>query len=183
MAEPTTTLGRPTDPVGRALYGIASVLAVFGGVLCSVIAALVTVSVIGRYLFSAPIPGDYDIVGIIAGCAIFSFLPYCQMRRGNVLVDFFTTRASPRAKAGLDALGSLIYLAVAGMFTWRLYFGLLEMQQSQEVIAAFNFYRWWTVPYDIACMVVLILAIAYTLVRDIADVGGAKPEAGGVRRP
>ena len=71
-------------------------------------AALVTISVGGRYLFSAPINGDYDIVGILCGCAIFSFLPYCQLKRGNVLADFFTQKASPRTKAALDAMGNLL---------------------------------------------------------------------------
>ena len=141
-------------------------------------AALVTVSVTGRYLFSAPIPGDYDIVGILCGCAIFAFLPYCQLKRGNVVADFFTQNASPRVKAGLDAAGNLLFLAAAIMFTWRLFYGLLEMRQSAEQIAAFAFYRWWTIPFDLFCMVVLILAILYTLVQDIAAV-----KAGGRRDP
>ena len=34
------------------------------------------------------------------------------------------------------------------MFTWRLYYGMLEMKQSSEQIAAFAFYRWWTIPFD-----------------------------------
>jgi TRAP-type C4-dicarboxylate transport system permease small subunit len=143
-------------------------------------AAIVTVSVIGRYLVSSPVPGDYDIIGILCGCAIFAFLPYCQLRRGNVFVDFFTAKASPRVKAVLEAAGSAIYLAAAGMFTWRLYYGMLELRASSEVIAAFNFYRWWTLPFDIFCMIVLILAIAHTFVRDLADArsGRAAPEPG-----
>jgi hypothetical protein len=64
------------------------------------------------------------------------------------------------------------------MFTWRLYYGALEMRQSSEQIAAFNFYRWWTIPFDIFCMIVLILAIAYTLAHDLADAerGGSNPQ-------
>ena len=134
-------------------------------------AALVTISVGGRYLFSAPISGDYDLVGILCGCAIFSFLPYCQLKRGNVLADFFTQKASPRTKAALDAMGNLFFLLAAIMFTWRLYYGTLEMKASSEQIAAFAFYRWWTMPFDIFCMIVLIFAIAYSLLEDVA---GAK---------
>ena len=90
MTEPTPDASRPADAAGRALLAISRALAVIGGLLACVVAVMVTVSVTGRYLFSAPIPGDYDIVGIISGCAIFCFLPYCQMIRGNVVVDFFT---------------------------------------------------------------------------------------------
>jgi TRAP-type C4-dicarboxylate transport system permease small subunit len=145
-------------------------------------ATLVTVSVTGRYLFARPVPGDYDIVGILCGCAIFSFLPYCQLKRGNVVADFFTHNAPPRMKAVLDAAGSFLFLAAAIMFTWRLFHGLLEMRESSEQISAFAFYRWWTIPFDLFCMVVLVLAISYTLLQDIANVRTAGHAAGGVDR-
>jgi TRAP-type C4-dicarboxylate transport system permease small subunit len=150
------------------LYRTADILAIFGGILSCVMAAVVTVSVTGRYLLSAPIPGDYDIVGILCGCAIFAFLPYCQLNRGNVLADFFTQRASAQVKAGLDAFGNVLFLAAIIMFTWRTYYGMLEMRQSSEQIAMFSFYRWWTMPFDLFCMVVLICAIFYTLLQDVA---------------
>jgi TRAP-type C4-dicarboxylate transport system permease small subunit len=167
MAEGAPLTARPANSARRALDGIAVGLAIFGGLLGCAMAALVTISVTGRYLFNRPVPGDYDIVAILCGCAIFAFLPYCQLRRGNVLVDFFTVRASPRARSTLDAIGKLLYLAVAAMFTWRLYYGALEMRQSGEQIAAFSFYRWWTVPFDLLCMAVLIVAIIATLVDDV----------------
>jgi TRAP-type C4-dicarboxylate transport system permease small subunit len=168
MAEQAQVMARPGDAFGRALYRVADLLAILGGVLSCAMALIVTVSVIGRYLFSAPIPGDYDIVGILCGCAIFAFLPYCQLHRGNVLADFFTQRASAWIKAALDAFGNVLFLAAIVMFTWRLYFGMLEMRQSSEQIAMFAFYRWWTIPFDLFCMVILICSIFYTLLQDVA---------------
>ena len=107
MAEHDARHTRPTDPVGRVLFDVSRALAIFGGFLCCGMAVMVTVSVTGRYLFSAPVPGDYDLVGIIAGAAVFAFLPYCQLTRSNVVVDFFTTNVGTRGKAVLDAIGSL----------------------------------------------------------------------------
>lgn len=168
MAEPTDPAARLTDSAGRTLHSIANILAIFGGLLSCAMATIVTVSVCGRYLLSRPIPGDYDIVGILCGSAIFAFLPYCQLKRGNVLADFFTRRAPQRFKAALDAAGNFLFLGACIMFTWRLYYGMLEMRDSNEQIAAFAFYRWWTVPFDIFCMIVLILAILYTFGQDLA---------------
>jgi TRAP-type C4-dicarboxylate transport system permease small subunit len=159
---------RPAGPAGRALHVTAAVLAIVGGVLSCAMATIVTVSVAGRYAMASPIPGDYDIVGILCGCTIFAFLPYCQLKRGNVVADFFTANASPRTKAMLDGVGNLLFLLAAIMFTWRLYYGMLEMRQSSEQIAAFAFYRWWTMPFDIFCMIVLIFAILYSLLEDIS---------------
>ncbi len=183
MTDQAAEGARPADPVGRALLQISQALAIVGGLICGLLALMVTVSVSGRYLFSAPIRGDYDLLAIFTGVAIFAFLPYCQMVRGNVIVDFFTNNMAPSKKAVLDAFGTLLYLIIAIVFTWRLYHGMLQLRDSGEVIASYDFYRWWTVPFNLFCMVVLILAIAYTLVRDIevamqrirpADAGSAK---------
>ena len=175
MAERNGNGARPADAAGRALHRIANILAIIGGILSCAMAAIVTISVAGRYLFSAPINGDYDIVGILCDCAIFSFLPYCQLKRGNVLADFFTQRASPSTKAALDAFGNLLFLLAVIMFTCRLNYGLLEMRQSSEQIAAFAFYRWWTIPFDIFCMIVLIFAILHSLIEDIAGARTGHP--------
>jgi TRAP-type C4-dicarboxylate transport system permease small subunit len=166
----TGTTARPSSGFGRALYRTADILAILGGILSFIMAALVTISVAGRYLLSAPVPGDYDIVGILCGSAVFAFLPYCQLTRGNVVVDFFTNHLRPRGRAALDGLGTLLYLVIAVMFAWRLYYGMLELHDTNQVLAAFNFYRWWTIPFDIFCMAVLIVVIAYTLARDIGRV-------------
>ncbi len=170
MSEPFGDAKRPADPVGRFLYGLTRLLAILGGFLCCAMAIIVTVSVTGRYLFSAPVPGDYDIVGIISGTAIFAFLPYCQLVRGNVTVDFLTAGIGPRSKAVLDAFGTLLYLIVAVLFAWRQYDGMLELRSSHQVLANLNFYRWWTLPFDIFCLIVLIAVILYSLVRDFGDV-------------
>jgi TRAP-type C4-dicarboxylate transport system permease small subunit len=175
MAEAAPDLSWPNDPIGGVLFRIAKLLAIFGGLLGCAMAVIVTVSVSGRYLFGWPVPGDYDIVGILSGCAIFAFLPYCQLLRGNVLVDFFTARAPPRLKAVFDAVGTTLYLAIAVLFAWRLCYGAIDLRQSSEVIAAFNFYRWWTLPFDIFCMLILIAVIVYTLVTDIGAVRTGRP--------
>jgi TRAP-type C4-dicarboxylate transport system permease small subunit len=169
MAEQEFDIDRPRDAFGRMLFGLSWTLALIGGILCSAIAVLVCVSVTGRYLFSSPVPGDYDIIGILSGCAVFAFLPYCQMVRGNIVVDFFTTGASQRTKLLLDAMGTMLILIVAVIFTWRLYHGMLDLKQQNEVISAFMFYRWWTVPFDLFCMVVLIAVIIHSLMRDLTE--------------
>ena len=47
-----------------------------------------------------------------------------------MLADFFTQSAPPRVKAALDAVGNVLFLVAIIMFTWRLYYGMLEMRQS-----------------------------------------------------
>ena len=66
------------------------------GAIFVAIAIMSSVSIASRALFARPLSGDYELVQ--AGTAIFVALclPYAQLRYANIIVDFFTTRASPR---------------------------------------------------------------------------------------
>ena len=68
-------------------------------------------------LFGKPLLGDTEIVELLIGIAIACFMPYCQMRGANVIVDFFTMKASDRTKAGLDAFMTLVF-AMAIVAVW-----------------------------------------------------------------
>ncbi|MBO6784148.1 MAG: TRAP transporter small permease [Alphaproteobacteria bacterium] len=169
MSEGSEQNTRPTDPVGRVLYSIAKWLAVFGGVVLSAMAVLTTVSVIGRSAFLSPIPGDFEIVAIGTGVAVFAFLPWCQMVRGNVIVDFFMSATPPRARIFADIVGGLVYLAIAVILTWRMIFGGIDMYNYNELSMTINFPRWTTFPVSIALLAFLAIVIVYTVGRSIAE--------------
>ena len=80
-------------------------------------------SVAARYLFNAPIPGDYEITELVCGAAVFAFLPYCQLNRANIVVEFFTVRLRERSKRVLDVVHTVAFTAVALLMTWRLAVG------------------------------------------------------------
>lgn len=169
MAEGLSDTARPTDPVGRVLYAISRVLAVIGGVLLCAMALLTTISVTGRSVFLAPIPGDFELVAIGTGLAVFAFLPWCQMTRGNVLVDFFMMRAPVRAKTTCDVIGGIFYLLIAILLTWRMIFGGLDMYNYAEKSMTINFPRWTTFPPSILMMSFLVVVIGYTVWRSIRE--------------
>lgn len=64
-----------------ALVGVA--IAVFG------MAALTFVDVIGRYFFNAPIPGAFEIVGLILGIAMIGAFPLVTFQERHITVDLF----------------------------------------------------------------------------------------------
>jgi TRAP-type C4-dicarboxylate transport system permease small subunit len=169
MAEGSSSGFRPTDPVGRMLFAISRVLAVLGGLVLFGMAGLTAVSVTGRAAFSAPIPGDFELVSIGIGVSIFAFLPYCQITRSNVIVDFFMVRASTRVKALCDTVGALVYLVIGAILTWRLTLGGLDMYHYSERTMTINFPRWTTFPISVLLMMFLVVVIAYTVWRSIAE--------------
>ena len=76
----------------RLAERLGAALALTGAALSLFIAGLVTMSVALRWATSSGLPGDFEMVQMAVALAIFSFLPYTQLRRGNMLVDTFTSR-------------------------------------------------------------------------------------------
>jgi TRAP-type C4-dicarboxylate transport system permease small subunit len=105
---------------------VSAILALLGGCLLLAVGALVTVSVVSRWLTSQPIPGDYDLVQMALAVAAFAFLPICHLHRINIMVDTFTLRAPMRVQRAMDAFWSLVYAAVAALIAWGMAVGARE---------------------------------------------------------
>ena len=128
--------------MARALDVLARAFAFGGGALLVAITGMSVVSITGRTLLGRPVPGDFELVQVGCGAAIAAFLPYCQLRRGNIIVDFFTVRASPRVQGSLDALGALLLAAVMAVLAWRTTAGMLAVKAAGEVTMIVGFPVW-----------------------------------------
>lgn len=115
----------------RLAERLGAALALTGAALSLCIAGLVTASVALRWATSSGLPGDFEMVQMAVALAIFSFLPYTQLRRGNMLVDTFTSRLPPRAILAIDAFWDLVYATVASLLGWRLAVGAADAINSQ----------------------------------------------------
>jgi TRAP-type C4-dicarboxylate transport system permease small subunit len=133
--------GARADGIGA----VARILAVFGGTLMLVTAVLVTTSVGGRWLFRAGIPGDFELVQIATAVAVFSFLPLCQLGRGNVFVDTFTLRAPDWFNRSLDMLWDLVYAGFALLISWRLALGAYDAISSRTSSMVLAFPIGWAI--------------------------------------
>ena len=52
-------------------------------------AALTFVDVIGRYFFNAPIPGTFELVGLLLGIVAFATFPLVTIQENHITVDLF----------------------------------------------------------------------------------------------
>src|SRR5690606_15299705 len=73
---------------------LARTLAILGGLVLILITVLTVVSITGRAFVRqglGPIPGDFELVEVMTAFAVFSFLPWCQLRGAHATVDVFTS--------------------------------------------------------------------------------------------
>lgn len=163
MSEESTDRSR----LRRVLEQGSTALALAGGLVLTSIMLMSILSIAGRWLLSRPVPGDFELVEIGSGLAIFLFLPACQLRGANVIVDFFTTGLGPRAQAWLDASGALLYTLAAGLFAWRLVFGGLDYVSYGERTMVLGLPLWLSFVLIVPAMVWLVLVAAYTTSRHV----------------
>lgn len=131
-----------TDTVTRLLDRLSRAFALGGGAVLVALTGMSVASVTGRALLGTPVPGDFELVQVGCGAAIAAFLPYCQRQRGNIIVDFFTTRASPRTQGVLDAFGAVMVALVLAVLAWRTAVGMLTVKASHEVSMIVGFPVW-----------------------------------------
>ena len=124
--------GSPETRIGVWFERVSRTAAMAGGLLLIGVMAMTVISVVGRYAFNAPIPGDYEITELACGVAVFAFFPYCHMRNANIVVEFFTARLSPRRKTMLDTVHNFAFTVVAGLIAWRLFVGGLHKLADEE---------------------------------------------------
>ena len=142
----------------------ARLCAVLAGVLLIAITLVTCVSLIGRNTTGWSIVGAFELTGFAAGAAIALFMPWCQVRRGNIIVDFFTVKASPRTQSLLDRFGALLLALVMGLMTWRTSIGGINAWKSQAGSMMMGFPEWIVYtgivpPLALTALIALVQAI------------------------
>ena len=124
------------------LERLSRVCAVLAGILLTLITLMTCASVIGRNLAQATLAGDFELTGVATGLAVALFMPWCQMRRGHIVVDFFTTRASPATRNALDRGGALLMALVMALLAWRTALGGISAWESHSGSMLLGFPDW-----------------------------------------
>lgn len=134
--------GRPAGPAGRVLDTLCRAFAVSGGIVLILMAAMSLASIVGRTFFDHPIVGDYELVQAMSAMGISMTLPFCQMVRGHVIVDFFTLRCPKRFNQALDLVASLLLAAMAFVVCWRVAVGMLDLRANGDASMLLGFPTW-----------------------------------------
>lgn len=148
-------------PLGHALFVTCKAFSLFGGAVFILLTLMSLVSIVGRKLFSLPVPGDFELMQM--GCAFASaaFFPYCQMIRGHVRVDFFTNRVPAGIKAGLNFLSAFLVGLFGVIIAWRAAAGALTAYQSEETSTILGWPVWLAQALMVPSFVLLAAAGLY----------------------
>lgn len=161
--------GAPTGPYGRLLDNVCRIFAVCSGLMLIAMASMSVYSIVGRSLLNKPLMGDYEMVQMMSAVAVSMALPYCQMVRGHVIVDFFTTGFSKRSNAVLDVIAALLMALCAFAFSWRLVIATFEFKKNHDASMLLNLPTWWGYAPMGPSFALLGLAALYTVWRTVDE--------------
>lgn len=153
---------RPLDRIVRALAVGASWA---GGIALIAIMALTCVSVIGRALGLGPVNGDVEAVEILAGFAIFAFLPLCHLERGNATVDLLAALLGPGPERLLGVVADLLMLGFALLLAWRLWLGMSDKRMFDETTLILAWPVWLSYGFGFLASIVLGVVALFCLLR------------------
>jgi TRAP-type mannitol/chloroaromatic compound transport system permease small subunit len=129
-------------PGGRALLTACKVTAVAGGLVFVALVLMSIVSIVGRKLWSVPVPGDLELMQMGAAVGSSAFFAWCHLNRGDVKVDFFTQHWRASRVAVLDAIGSLLVGLFGALITWRTAVGAISLYGDGETSAILGWPIW-----------------------------------------
>ena len=155
----------PEAPPQGAIARLSLALALAGGVVLLGVAVLVTWSVVQRWLTKQPVPGDFELVSLGSGVAVFGFLAYGTLMRANILVDTFTKWLPNRVTHWVDAFWMLVWALVVGVLAERLAVGAVETFTTGTTTMVLRLPTWWSVALGAAGFAATALAALYWAAR------------------
>jgi TRAP-type C4-dicarboxylate transport system permease small subunit len=181
--------GQARQPPPRGFDRFCRLVALFGGILCLIVATTSVISVLGRSAVTAYpefgktalgnivkdiVLANTEFVKMATAVAIFAFLPYSQIQRSNIVVDTFTGWMPKRLTQFVDAFWDIVYALVMGACAYALIFGTESAIKSGETTQQLAVPLWPSIAMSTALcwmLALVCIATAVRLVRKKADGG------------
>ena len=168
---------------GRLVERLAELWALAGGILLLAIVAVTSWNV-GAFALHRVVepfgmtveglPGYEDAVRLMISAAALMFFPYCQLRRGHVVVDIFV-RALPMAlQRGLDRAWLGLTAALAVFLAHWMVIGLAETRADATSTSILGWAEWpFYIPGVVSLALWAVVAARQCAARAEGDPDGA----------
>jgi TRAP-type C4-dicarboxylate transport system permease small subunit len=162
----------------KFLQSLAKLCAILAGVLLTAITLMTCISLLGRNTIGWTMVGDFELTGVATGAAIALFMPWCQLKNGNIIVDFFTAKASDSTIKRLDQLGAVLVALVFALLAWRTLLGGLNAYNTGSSSMMMGLPEWivyvlMTPPFFLTTLIALAQFFYGPHALDIADIASA----------
>jgi TRAP-type C4-dicarboxylate transport system permease small subunit len=150
---------QPLDLFDRA---VVPALGVIAAVLLFTMMALTCIDVVGRYIFSRPVYGAFEITEMLLAALIFAGLPLVTLRGEHIMVDVFDA-ITPDWLFRLQHIAACAFAFVATAYlSWRLWIRAERLDSAGETTAQLHI-RLANLTYAMAILMALT-SIAFLVI-------------------
>lgn len=152
---------------GVILRRLSLGFALAGGAIVLVLILMSLVSLVGRKLFSAPIPGDIEVLQMAIAVAVTAFLPLCEITDNHIRVDLIAGFLPAPVNRALLAFGHLLLAAVAALMGWRTFLLMQNSQDYGSTSTMLGVPLWWPQGLMVPSLALLAVCGLYRAAREI----------------
>lgn len=114
---------------GRGLRAwLEGTLGLAAGLILVSLVMITVVDVIGRYVFSAPLKGAFELTELLVAALVFAALPLTTERREHVEVDLLQPLSRGPLGRATDLMVGVFSALLLLTFAWRLWVYALQLQ-------------------------------------------------------
>lgn len=105
--------------MGKAIKSLSQIFGWLGMAVMAAMALLITISVIMRYVFKYPMPGDYEMIKLMMVVIIMLGLGYTQFVEGHISITLLVDRFPRKVKRWLDIFTLILAVGIMALIIWR----------------------------------------------------------------
>jgi TRAP-type C4-dicarboxylate transport system permease small subunit len=107
-----------TDKIFTVPFKITKTL---GSALIMVTVLLMTINVVGRYIFKRPVEGSDELIGFLILCTAAFAFSYTQREKQHLRVDVLIDRLRGKARDLFDLFALILGLGVSIIIAWQMF--------------------------------------------------------------
>lgn len=149
------------------IHNILNRIATIGSTFAWVAIAIITfIDVIGREIFSRPIPGGYEIIQLLMSVGVFFSFPLVALCKGHVKVDLFTNLFSDEVNRFIDVLAKLTSILFFGVLAYALYLLTIHAYSTNVITFSLKIPHWAVITLMTVFMILTTLASLVAVDKD-----------------
>lgn len=127
----------------RGEHVLKALLSGIAALVMFLMMALTLVDVLGRYLFSTPVSGAFEVTELMLATVIFLGLPLITAEDGHIAVDILDSSLSKRVRAVQHRVIAVINVLAFGIFSWMLWKHAFKVLRYEDTTAVLQIpYAW-----------------------------------------
>ncbi len=116
--------------LNRITKGLNRILLTISMIILALMMMLISVDVIMRYIFNAPVQGSFELTEYLMAILIPFSIAYCAEQKAHVAVDLVYERLRRPLQSFLDILTALLSIVLIMFIVWQSFRYIFEIKAS-----------------------------------------------------